>query len=306
MVVRILGILTCVCTLLVSGLTSSASAQSFSRFKFGVAVGTDEEIRERIEPFRLYLEEVLDRPVDLFLIPTLDELTAALVNGDVDYAVLSGSAYGAASAFCGCVEPLVSARPDVGNGRYHAVVISRRPLTMADLAGKRLAVQDSGSTTGYRIPLANLEKQGINVREHFRTLLRVETGVDGLLAVMDGRADASLGWSTLTGSPQTGYTAGTLNDYFLSGARGLDKLTVAWTSAPLPYDAHAVRVNLPDDLKTRLKDGLLQLLGQAPDVYLAIEPDLPGGFLSVKEADYDAFKATFGEDARKVLERPQP
>ena len=305
MVVRNLAALACVCMVLISGWSVSAQAQTAGRFRFGIAVGTDDEIRERLEPYRTYLEDVVDLPVDLFLIPTLDELTAALVNGDVDYALLSSSAYGAASVLCSCVEPLVSARPDVGRGRYRAVMIARRPLDLASLAGKRLAVQSNGSTTGYRIPLANLLKEGINVRDHFSTLLRVDSGVDGLLAIMDGRADASLGWSTLTGSQQTGYTAGTLNDYFLSGARGLDKLAVIWTSAPLPYDAHAVRGDLPDDLKVRLKEGLLRLLGAAPDVYLAIEPDLPGGFLPVTDADYEAFKVTFGEDARKVLERPQ-
>lgn len=275
------------------------------RFRLGIAVGTDDDIRDRLEPFRLYLEEVVDLPVDLFLMPSLDELTEALINGDVDYAPLSASAYGAASALCACVEPLVSARPDVGNGRYFGIMIARRPANLASVAGTRLAVQNSASSTGYRIPLANLQKQGINIRNHFRTLLRVESGLDGVLAIMDGRADASLGWSTLTGSPQTGYTAGTLNDYFLSGARGLDKLAVIWASAPLPYDAHAVRMDLADDLKTRLKEGLLRLQGQAPDVYLAIEPDLPGGFLPVSDADYEAFKATFSEGARQVLERPQ-
>lgn len=275
------------------------------RLRLGVIVAADEAARERVEPFRLALEEIADLPVDLFLLQSMGEAVEAIASGRVDYVRLSPSAYAAAHALCACVEPLVTAGPDDFPARFYAILVARRgpeKTSLADLAGTRLAVGSRQAVTGYRVPLANLAADGINARTHFSALVEVQDPVEGLKAVLDGRLQSSLAWSTLAGEAKTGYTAGTLNDYYVAGGPGFKDLEIVWRSPPIPYSAHSLRTDLPDALKRRVRAGLMDLRREAPDAYLAIEPDLPGGFEPVVHGDYRPVLRTYDEEFTALLD----
>jgi len=286
----------------------AATAQAdMDRFRFGIAVGADGETRARIEPFRLALEDILDRPVDLYLIDTLGGLVEALANGDIDYARLSASAYAAAHAACACVEPLVAARPDEVSDRFHAILVARAAdpqKTLADLKGTALGVEHTASIAGYRVPIAGLAAEGINPRTHFSALVQVQNSVEGMRAVLEGRVAAALGWSTLAGNPETGYTAGTLNDLYVAGDSDLGKLSILWRSTGIPYSAHTVRTDLPDEVKRGLRAGLVELRETVPGAYSSIEPDLTGGFAPVLHSDYRAVLRLYDPKIQTVLAKP--
>jgi len=275
------------------------------RLRLGVVVAGDEGARDRVEPFRLALEEIADLPVDLFLMETMADAVEAIAAGRIDYARLSPSAYAAAHQLCDCVEPLVTAAPDDFPARFYAVLIARRgaeKTTLDDLKGTRLAVGDSHAVAGYRVPLANLAADGIDARRHFSSLVEVQDPVEGVRAVLDGRVQATLGWSTLAGEAKNGYTAGTLNDYYVSGGRGFDSLEIVWRSPPIPYSAHSLSKDLPDELKRRIRAGLMDLRREAPAAYLAIEPDLPGGFEPVVHADFRPVLRTYEDEFAALLD----
>jgi len=274
------------------------------RLRLGVIVAADEGARDRVEPFRLALEDIADLPVDLFLMETLADAIEALAAGRIDYARLSPSAYAAVHQLCACVEPLVTAGPDDFPARFYAILVAKRGAekkALPELKGTRLAVGGVNAVTGYRVPLANLAADGINARTHFSALVEVENPVEGLRAVLDGRVEAALAWSTLAGEAKNGYTAGTLNDFYVSGGRGFKDLEIVWRSPPIPYSAHSLRKDLPDLLKRRLRAGLMDLRREAPDAYLAIEPDLPGGFEPVVHADYRPVLRTFEDEYAALL-----
>lgn len=297
-------------TMLVTVASSAVAAQEDAampdRLRLGVVVAADETARDRVEPFRLALEEIADLPVDLFLMETLADAAEALAAGRIDYARLSPSAYAAVHQLCDCIEPLVTAGPDDFPARFYAILVARRgaePQSLQNLKGMRLAVGGTHAVTGYRVPLANLAADGINARSHFRTLVEVKDPVEGIRAVLDGRVEAALAWSTLAGEAKNGYTAGTLNDFYVAGGRGYKDLEIVWRSPPIPYSAHSLRKDLPDALKRRIRAGLMDLRREAPDAYLAIEPDLPGGFEPVVHADYRPVLRTY-EDAYTALLDP--
>lgn len=281
------------------------ASDAVDRFRFGISVGAEQDIRERIEPFRVALEEILDLPVDLYLIETMGGLVDALAKGEIDYARLSPSAYAAVHTLCACVEPLAAARPDSISDRFYSIMVGRRTAdqtALADLEGGLLGISGAPSVAGYRVPLANLAADGVDARRHFRALVRIKDPLDGLRAVLDGRIDAALAWSTLAGNARTGYSAGSLNDLYASGAKGLEKLVVVWRSPGIPYSAHTVRLALPDEFKRRLRAGLLDIRDTAPDAYLAVEPDYPGGFEPVVHTDFRAVLRTYDPDLRATLD----
>ncbi len=294
--------------LLLSFLATLAQAQQESgmpdRLRLGVVVAADEAARERVEPFRLALEDVADMPVDLFLMDTMADAIEALAADRIDYARLSPSGYAAVHQLCACIEPLVTAAPDDFPARFYAILVAKRngeKNTLADLKGTRLAVGGTHAVTGYRVPLTNLAADGINARAHFSALVEVQDPVEGLRAILDGRVQASLAWSTLAGEAKNGYTAGTLNDFYVAGGRGFNDLEIVWRSPPIPYSAHSLRKDLPDELKRRIRAGLMDLRREAPDAYLAIEPDLPGGFEPVVHGDFRPVLRTFEEEYVTLL-----
>ncbi|MHA7774870.1 phosphate/phosphite/phosphonate ABC transporter substrate-binding protein [Roseibium sp. M-1] len=292
-------------------ITLSATAQAQNgeslpdRLRLGVVVAGDDGARDRVEPFRLAIEEIADLPVDLFLMETMADAVEAIAAGRIDYVRLSPSAYAATHQLCACVEPLVTAAPDDFPARFYAVLIARRgaeKLTLAELKGTRLAVGGTHAVTGYRVPIANLAADGVDARTHFSALVEVQDLLEGVRAVLDGRVQATLGWSTLAGEAKNGYTAGTLNDYYVSGGRSFNDLEIVWRSLPIPYSAHSLRKDLPDDLKRRLRAGLMDLRREAPDAYLAIEPDLPGGFEPVVHADFRPVLRTYEDEFAALLD----
>ncbi len=278
------------------------------RLRLGVILAEDEDARTRVEPFRQAMEEIADLPVDLFLMETLGEAVEAIAAGRIDYARLSPSAYAATHRLCDCVEPLVTAGPDDFPARFYAVIMTRHgdeKVSLDDLKGKRLAVGGKETVAGYRVPVANLAADGIDVRRHFSSLVEVQNPVDGLQALFDGRVQAVIGWSTLAGEANSGYTAGSLNDYYVSGGKDFKELEIVWRSPPIPYSAHSLRKDLPDTLKRRLRAGLMDLRQEAPDAYLAIEPDLPGGFEPVVHADYRPVLLTYEDEFAELLENAE-
>ncbi len=286
---------------LLSGTASAGTtdiATMPDRLKLGIVTSGDVQARDRVEPFRVALEEIADLPVDLFLFDTLGQAVEALAASRIDYARLSPSAYAATYQICNCVEPLVTAAPDDFPARFYAVMIATRQdqkASVEELKGTSLGTGGRETVAGYRVPVANLAADGINVRTHFRSLVEVGDPLEGLKALLDGRVQASFGWSTLVGDAKNGYTAGTLNDFYVSGAGGFNKLEIVWRSAPIPYSAHTLRKDVPDVLKRQLRAGLMELRREAPDAYLAIEPDLPGGFEPVTHSDYRPVLLTYDE-----------
>jgi phosphonate transport system substrate-binding protein len=118
---------------------------------------------------------------------------------------------------------------------------------------------------------------------------RVEGPRAAVRAALDGRADAAVAWSTLEGDVAEGYGRGTLHDMVAGGELAMTGARVLWASPVLPHGPHAVRSELAEGTKRRLRDMLVDLDEVDPDAYDAVEPVLTGGFLRVGHAAYAPF-----------------
>ncbi|WP_417692827.1 phosphate/phosphite/phosphonate ABC transporter substrate-binding protein [Roseibium sp.] len=285
--------------LLVCSASLSARAELPQRFRLGLTIGTDEGTRERVEPFRRYMESVVDRPVDLFLFETLAETAAALSQSNIDYARLSPTAYAFLAKSCvGCVTPLVTSRPDSVTGRFHAVLIAMKGASapgnpgqgLEDLRGGRIGIGPPDAVATHQLFLTHMRAQGRAPEQFFSRLDTVRTPLEGIAGLLAGTLDGVVGWSTMAGDPATGYSGGTLADFFRETNGSTSKLGIVWQSVALPYTAHVVRASLDEDLRQRLQSALIDLPQEAPDVYRAIEGDVfPGGFEPVSEEDYAGY-----------------
>lgn len=243
---------------------------------------------DRIEPFRRRLAETLAGEVKAVTFADERLLIEALASGRVDYARLTATGYATAWTLCGCVEPLVAPRAADGTAGFRAAVVTRTgsPLAgLGDLAGRTLAISTEPALATRRLPLMVFAREGLT-GERAPKLVEVAGPTDAVRALLAGRAEAAVVWSTLEGDPTEGWGRGTLHDLAARGEVSMPDIRVLWSSQVLPHGPQVVRANLDEGRKRRLRDMLIDLDEVDPDAYEAIEPLHAGGFLRIGHPAY--------------------
>ncbi|MEM8798354.1 MAG: PhnD/SsuA/transferrin family substrate-binding protein, partial [Pseudomonadota bacterium] len=193
---------------------------------------------------------------------------------------------------CKCVEAVAVPRDQEGALGVFAVLLAPRDgavRSLSDLKGRVLAVPREPATTTRAVPLAQLAVQGFGEPGALGTLRDVDNPVDGWRLVLNGEADAVMGWSSLQGEASTGYSLGTLNHLIeQTGLAERDDIRVVWTSRIVPHGPHVIRTDLPTELKETIKRFLLDLKNTDILAYDAVEPHLSGGFSEVGPNDFIA------------------
>ncbi|MEJ0011832.1 MAG: phosphate/phosphite/phosphonate ABC transporter substrate-binding protein [Bauldia sp.] len=245
----------------------------------------------RLEPFRAYLADRIALPVELVPATSMATLIEAETSGRVQYAIFSASAYAAASEICQCVEPLALPAAMDGSRGFHAILLARADSPMQkleDTDGARLALGASDSVAGRLVPLKAFAAAGIDPASHFAALYESPGPVDAIRALLDGRADLALAWSSLAGDAATGYSFGPLATMVAAGALSMDQVRILWQSPLIPFGPHAVRTDMPAEEKTALRDALTAMGAEAPDILDAVDRSAygGGGFVAATAEDY--------------------
>ncbi|PHJ55827.1 phosphonate ABC transporter substrate-binding protein [Nostoc linckia z18] len=207
-----------------------------------------------------------------------------LVQGKLDMAYLGPLSYVEAVDRGAKIEPLVAAiDKHTGQPWYRACIIVKQdsPIkTLKDLKGKRIALVDKLSTSGYLMPLAIFKKLGIDYQHDFAKVLYTGSHSKSLAALEDGIVDAA---------------ATNISSYFKEQKIG--KLTrensrVVWQSTPILNFPIVVSKKLPPDLIQKLKQALISSPEGLEDI-LGIES---AGYTLVTSSDYASI-----EQLRKEL-----
>lgn len=272
-----------------------------------VAPARPEVALDRVEPFRRRMAATLAAEVIADAFVDERRLAEALATGRVDYARLTASGYATAWALCGCVEPLVAPRASDGTAGYRAAIVTRRdaPIkTIKDLAGRTLAASVEPALATRRLPLMALAHEGLAGDKGVR-LVDVAGPEEAVRAMLAGRAEAAIVWTTLEGDPTEGWGRGTLRDLAAKGEVRMPEIRIVWSSPVLPHGPQAVRASLDEGRKRRLRDMLVDLDEVDPDAYEAIEPAFGGGFLRIGHAAYGTWLKLVQPEAKPAPEEPK-
>ncbi len=256
--------------------------------RLGVASISPQSVA-RLEPFRAALEAELGILVQLRVFSTLRRLQRELIAGSVDYAPLSALAYVEGQARCQCLTPLAAAPGRDGGLHYYSVfyVLADSPVVDLEmLRGKRVALAGRHSVAGRLAPLAALREEGVNPATFFAESLMMDSPISAGGALLEGRVDAAVGWTTFTGDPSFGYGEGSLSDLISNKRAAPGSLRVVWRSPAIFRPAHVVRADMPQALKSRILDLLLDLSRISPAAMMAIAPEAGGDFSPVSAGDY--------------------
>jgi len=173
----------------------------------------------------------------------------AMCAGKADIAWLATFAYVLANDKCDAQVLLITVR--YGKPTYRGQIIYNKVKNpdlkdIKDLKGKRFAFTDPASTSGYLYPSALFKKNGIDPE---KDLVAVFAGSHNaaVLAVYKGQVDAGA----------------TYDDARRTIAKQFpdvnDKVGVLAYTDEIPNDTVSVRKDLPEDIKTKLSEGLLKI-----------------------------------------------
>lgn len=260
--------------------------------RVGVVLASNAPYRlAQLEPFRLYLQDKLGLPVEIAPERSYRALIEAQESARIPYAIHTASSFAAAAAACGCVEAVAVPTAMDGAKGFHAILLARSDGaigSLADAKGARLALAPADSMTGYLLPMKEFEKEGIDPASYFAATSTLADQRSAVAALLRGETDVAAAWSSLTGDFTAGYSFGVLADMVASAELSMDEVRVIWQSPLIPFGPHVVRSDLPEELRSLLKDALLALAEENPAAYDAVDRVGGGGFT---EADTALFAA---------------
>jgi phosphonate transport system substrate-binding protein len=256
----------------------------------------------RLEPFRAWLEGRIELPVELVPSSTWAGLIDAEASARVQYAIHSATSFATAEATCSCIEALAVPTAFDGSRGFHAVLLARAdgPIhSLAEAKGARLALTGGDSLAGRLVPLKAFAAEGIDPATHFSATFAAPGPQAAIASLLSGEADVAVGWSSLAGDLASGYSFGVLTSMVADGALSMDQIRVIWQSRLIPFGPHAVRKDMPAELKPLLVDALEALAGEAPDILDAVDRSSfgGGGFVPAQAGDYAVVEELVTPDA---------
>jgi phosphonate transport system substrate-binding protein len=261
-------------------------------FRIGILGGNlgDQMIADHACWKRMVSEE-LGVPVELYASANYAGVIDGLINGELHAAELGAASYAAIYLRNpDAVEPLVASKHPDGTLGHHSVMVVRADspfATLDDLRGGSLLFTDPNSTTGFLVPSHELTEAGLAPGRHFGSLAWSGGHPQGVQAVLEGRADAALTWTSGIGDEARGYSRGNLRRMVDQGRLNMRDIRIVWRSKIIVEGPWVVRSDLP----VEAKDGYERLLVELPRRDKACMERMIGGrTIGFEPVDHDYYQ----------------
>ncbi len=244
--------------LLFSTHVSAQGTRPISTLRIGVVVGDNLSYTlRRMEPFRLYLEDRLNRRVTIEGTHSFQNLMEVHAQGRIHYAIYSASAYARAWASCRCLVPLAAPKsPGGGHGMYSVLLVAADTNfhSLDDLNNQRVLYTSPSTLAGHLIPARAMSLLSGQERFVFADADMARNATAGLEALKSGTADGVFAWEG-----EEGVQRGTVASAEKRGLIEPGFTRTVWRSALLPHGPHAVLKDLPENLIRDLRAALISL-----------------------------------------------
>jgi len=243
-----------------------------------IAILPDENASELIKQnkkLQLYLEERLDKKIELVVTTDYSSMIEAMRFGRLELAYFGALSYVMAKERSE-IEAF-AAQMKKGSVMYHGVIIINKDSMISnilDVRGKTMAYGDPASTSSHLIPRAHL-------------LVNAKLDIDDYKAVYLGSHDA-VALSVQNGNADAGGLSKKIFEHLVErNMISLDKVQVIAISNPFPNYPWTMQSSLDPELKEKIKQAFYDL--DDPEITKPLKAD---GFLPVTDADYDIVRET--------------
>lgn len=250
------------------------------------------EVEKSAQEVGAYLQSKIGIPVEVKAPTTFAASVQALVSGSAQVAYLSSVPYLLAKR--DAPVGILLAEERSGKTEYDGIFVVSRSSSIQDLAGlkgKRMAFTSATSMSGYLAPMNQLIEQGLieenGKPESFFGKVFYAGGYDlALRAVLSGQADvAAVSDYTMEGP--------TADVYLKPDER--KNLRILARVPGVPSHLVAVRTNLSPELRTKIRNALLDLSREKPEALIQVY-----GATKLVEVDEQAHVRTAEEALRRT------
>lgn len=281
----------------------AADTRPITTLRIGVVTGENVNYQlGRMEPFRLYLENRLNRRVTIEATRNYQALMEAHANGRIHYAIYSAAAYAKSWAACRCLEPLAAPKSMGGGHGIRSVLIVANDAPyqgLEDLNNKRVLYTSPSTLAGHLVPARAMSLLSGKDEFVFGDADVSRNMRESLSALKLGSASAVFGWQGSEGAMR-----GTIASAEARGFLEPGSARVIWQSDFLPHGPHAVLNDLPKDIIAALRASLVQLLPvseisvleiaqesgaksySSSEILDSIDIQFGGGFAAIGHYDY--------------------
>ena len=262
------------------------STAKLTQLKFGVGpyFPTPGENRKQFEPLFNDLAKQVNLPAKVTVTDDWVGISEALRSGTLDAAWLGPWGYVLANHN----EPSIKAIATVkykDKPTYNAVLMARAdaPFKTLDEAiaqsqnGKKLklSLADVGSTSGWLVPQSEFKRRNLDPKTVFDYSEGASHAAQAI-AVISGQVDIASDYDR------------NLDVLTETGKIDKSKIKIIWQSQPLPNDPIAIRGGLPEDIKTKLQQSLVNL---SPEQVKQFLPKNYTGFVTSDGSNYAPIQA---------------
>ncbi len=205
---------------------------------------------ERYEPLVNYLSNKIGKNIELKVLTKYGNIIDNFISVDMDGAFFGSFAYALAHSKLG-VEVLARPQYTDGTSTYHGLIFVRKDSgikNIKDMKDKTFAFVDRATTAGYLLPLAFFNKEGIkDYNSYLKETYYAGTHEGAIYDVLNKKAD-------IGAAKNTEY----LRLAFID-SRIRDELIVLEKSPNVPQNGFAVRRDMVNSVKNKLKETLLNI-----------------------------------------------
>jgi phosphonate transport system substrate-binding protein len=279
----------------VAAVSTSAAAgweEDFGTLRIGMVSPTGSREVPGLSEMTTAFRRATGLPVEILVARDYPALIRAQSQGRIHYAVHSAVAFAATDMLCGCVEPVATPLGVDGARGLYAVLIVRKGEIgkLADMSGARVVAGPAEDIGPQRLALAVIRQ----LPGRAGSIVHASSYAEAERIFREGAAAVLIGWQPAVEGDAADLQSGSIARLAAAGSPA-EELDVVWSSELLAHGPHAVRRDLPRELKDRLGRFLVNLREQQPGIYAFLEPRGGGGFVRPGPGDYDA--------ARGIAER---
>ena len=238
-------------------LSNSATAQDIKEINFGI-ISTESQANQKPiwEPFISAMSEQLGMPVKAFYATQYAGVIEAMRFGQVQLAWLGGKSYIEANKIADAEVFAQTVNADGTKGYYSHLIMNKNHPKLSEakqLGGDKFVIQnapdltfafnETNSTSGYLVPSYYVFAQNsVNPKEAFKRLVFSGNHEATALAVANNQVDVATNNSE------------SLSRLEKTNPQARENIEVVWTSVLIPSDPIAWRADLPEEVKTKVKD----------------------------------------------------
>ncbi|MBP2636853.1 MAG: phosphonate transporter substrate-binding protein [Firmicutes bacterium] len=262
--------------------TAQPAAPELKVLRVGAIPAEDaQKTRDAYKPLTTYLEKKTGLPVELFVATDYSGVIEAMRAGKLDIAYFGPFSYILAADKANAEAYAVESRK--GSGTSYKSIVVTWPGSgiekLADIKGHTYAFVDPASTSGNLIPRSFYKKNNIDPDKDFKSVVYSGGHDAAALAVKNHKVDAA---------SMDDITYGNMKEKQLISDKDIK---VIHQSDPIPGSVWAWRKDLPDKLKTSIKQAFLDVAKEDPAALSAYGGKVES-YMEAKDADYNVIRET--------------